>query len=320
METGPLVSVIVPVFNDADTVAAAIDSVLGQAFDDAFETIVVNDGSTDDTAAVLHKFADKIRVLTQANRGLAAARNAGAALARGKYLAFLDADDEWLPHKLAFTVPSLDDEPHAVLAYSDVITVDDTGCVLGQSLIEPALAHAPSRTDLFKRWWPIIPSTVVVRSSAFRRCGGFCEEFRGAAGHEDVDFWLRVRELGDFLFIGHKLARYRVNPAAASMVRYEGNYSLFKRRVSARYGADAAPLLRFMQEGFAAALGYQGLLALRTGDRRGARLAFRRALGYRPWHLRTMLRLLRTYVPPPLATRLSGAGSRQIGKPAPVNR
>ena len=101
------VSAIVPVFNGESTIAAAIDSVLNQNFD-ATEVIVINDGSTDGTALILRSYGSKIRVIEQSNRGVSAARNAGAAIARGEYLAFLDADDEWLPGKLAKAILALD--------------------------------------------------------------------------------------------------------------------------------------------------------------------------------------------------------------------
>ena len=181
------VAVIIPVFNGAATVGAAIRSALEQNFAGDYEVIVVDDGSTDTTAAILASFGARIRIVSQANRGLAAARNAGAAAASGsEYLAFLDADDLWTPDKLALTVAPLDRNRAAVLAYTDVVTVDDHGEVVAQSLIKPRQAHAPSMDELLHEWWPILPSTVAIRRDAFERCGRFCEEFRGAAGHEDV--------------------------------------------------------------------------------------------------------------------------------------
>src|SRR5271163_1734367 len=94
------VSIIIPVFNSATTVSAAIESALCQNFSGEREVIAVNDGSTDSSAAVLSSFYDRIKTVTQANRGLSGARNAGAAAAApSEYLAFLDADDVWLPAK-----------------------------------------------------------------------------------------------------------------------------------------------------------------------------------------------------------------------------
>jgi glycosyltransferase involved in cell wall biosynthesis len=83
---------------------------------DSFEVIVVDCGSTDGTAKTLQRCGSRITVVTQRNRGPADARNAGAAMARGEYLAFLDSDDEWLPQKLSRTVAALDSDPSAVLA------------------------------------------------------------------------------------------------------------------------------------------------------------------------------------------------------------
>ncbi len=313
------VAVIIPVFNGAATVGAAIRSALEQNFAGDYEVIVVDDGSTDTTAAILASFGARIRIVSQANRGLAAARNAGAAAASGsEYLAFLDADDLWTPDKLALTVAPLDRNRAAVLAYTDVVTVDDHGEVVAQSLIEPRQAHAPSMDELLHEWWPILPSTVAIRRDAFERCGRFCEEFRGAAGHEDVDCWLRARELGEFIYVNQPLVRYRVNPDAAQMLKYQSNFTLFARRVRNHYGARGRPLLRAMRRGYVTAFGYRGLVAMRDGDMRTARRAFLGALSYAPLHLKTTLRLARTFLPVSLARALSGSSRprRHDDKPA----
>ena len=108
--TAPRVSTIVPAYNAAATIADAIDSAVAQQFD-SFEIIVVNDGSTDATANVLDGYGDRIRILQQPNCGAVAARNAASRAACGEYLAFLDADDLWLPEKLKLTVEALDRSP-----------------------------------------------------------------------------------------------------------------------------------------------------------------------------------------------------------------
>ena len=118
--TAPRVSIIVPAYNAAATIAGAIDSALAQQFE-GFEVIVVNDGSTDATAHVLDGYGDRIRILQQPNCGSVAARNAAARAAGGEYLAFLDADDLWLPGKLKLTVEALERSPRAVAVFSDHI-------------------------------------------------------------------------------------------------------------------------------------------------------------------------------------------------------
>jgi len=107
----PLVSVVIPAFNAVRFLTGSIPSVLAQTWTD-FELIVVDDGSTDATAACVQAFDDpRIRLVSQTNRGLAGARNGGIREARGTYIAFLDADDLWHPEKLARHVAHLQSQP-----------------------------------------------------------------------------------------------------------------------------------------------------------------------------------------------------------------
>jgi glycosyltransferase involved in cell wall biosynthesis len=303
------VSAIVPVFNGAAMVGDGIRSVLGQRFNGESEIVVVNDGSTDSTLEVLTSFGSQIRVVSQPNRGLAAARNAGAAAASGEFLAFLDADDTWRPDKLATTVACLDASPSAVLAYSDILPVDARG-QSGHSPITPELAHAPSMDELLERWWPILPSTVVMRRDTFVQADGFCEQFRRA--YEDVDMWLRARELGDFEYLAAPLVRYRTSPIADRMERYEGDYAIFRARVLGRYGSTGRQLLRATQDAYIASLGHRGLIAMRAGDTHAARSFFIRALRHKPLHPKTILRLLRTFLPRSIALALGGRSREQV--------
>ena len=140
----PKVSVVIPVYNGARTIGRALESVFGQTFRD-FEIIVVNDGSTDDTASVLAGYGDRIQVVSQSNRGVSAARNAGLRVSVGEYLVFLDDDDEWMP--------------------------DMRGVPLGQD-VRPADAESPTMKELLARPWNVVPSQFVVRRDVFERCGG----------------------------------------------------------------------------------------------------------------------------------------------------
>ena len=296
------VSVIIPVYNGAATLAAAIESALAQDFAD-FEVIVVNDGSTDATAAVIGRYRDRVKVVNRENGGLSAARNSGAAVATGEYLAFLDADDLWLPGRLSATAEALDRNPGAVLVYCDAIQVDEDGRELSPSFVSPALARAPTMADLLERWWPILPSAAMVRRSIYDRLGGFFAPMRS---YEDMDFWLRARELGEFEYVARPLIVYRVTPAAERLVKYEQSYRLFVERVNARYGRAARPLLRAIRHAHATALGTRGLYAMRRGAMAEARRSFLRALRYEPANLRNGLRWARTFLPRPLARALTG--------------
>jgi len=96
----PEISVIIPVFNAAATVAETIESVLRQTFED-YEIIVVDDGSTDRTSQVLGRYQDRIQMVRRPNGGISTARNSGVGVSRGEYLAFLDGDDLWVPDFLS---------------------------------------------------------------------------------------------------------------------------------------------------------------------------------------------------------------------------
>ncbi len=111
MHTKPTFSVIIPVYKGADTISKAIDSVRAQTYP-AFELIVVDDGSTDATAEVVTIYGDPVRYLYQHNTGVSAARNAGATVAKGEWLAFLDADDWYYPDRLWWHAQWIKRDPH----------------------------------------------------------------------------------------------------------------------------------------------------------------------------------------------------------------
>ena len=125
----PLISVVLPTFNRGATLARAIDSVLKQTYTD-FELIVVDDRSTDQTDSILAQYCglDNVRIVSQSQSGCAAARNLGVHVARGRYIAFQDSDDEWLTHKLEKAVSFLTKaDTSAGVFYSDMIRVHPDG-------------------------------------------------------------------------------------------------------------------------------------------------------------------------------------------------
>jgi glycosyltransferase involved in cell wall biosynthesis len=299
------VAVVIPVFNGAKTLARAIDSALGQRFDDEFEVIVVNDGSTDRTAEVLRQYEGRIRVLNQQNRGPAQARNAGVALSNAGYIAFLDADDAFMPDKLARTVPKLADDDAAVLLYHDAVSLNRDGTEIAQSCVPQHQAHAPSMQEMLQRLWPILTSTVVARRDSFEACGGFSEEFK--FGYEDPDLFIRMREYGRFIYVPEPLTYYTlIQERAERMEKYLTSQAVFFRRLRRRHGRAAEELIDHIVHSYTNWLGYQGLLAMRAGDRLQAREYFGRILRRRPTHLKSALRYIRTFLPTPLARALSG--------------
>ena len=306
----PRVDVIIPVYNSAATVAESVESALGQTFTD-FEVIAVDDGSTDTSAEVLSRYGSRIKVLSQTNRGLSAARNAGVRLGTAEYLAFLDADDIWEPELLERTVAVLARLPHSVLAYTDVTVVDSSGRPLNTALVSNSLGRAPQLDDLFVTLWPIMPSAVVMRRGVFDAIGGFSEAFR-ALGYEDVFMWMCARELGEFAYLPEPLVRWRFSafPHPLKEARKERDSArVFEGLVRERWHRSAAPLIRARERAPRSILGYIGLRALAEGDPTTARNAFALAIRFDPWRLRNYLRYLRTFLPEAAARVLSG-GSR----------
>jgi glycosyltransferase involved in cell wall biosynthesis len=130
----PQVSVIIPTFNNAQYIGEALNSVFSQDYD-AYEVIVVDDGSTDDTQQTLKPYLDRIRFIYQSNAGSAAARNTGLTLAQGEFIVFLDADDFLLPGKLKQQVAYLTLKPQLGIVHSGWRIVSETGAII--STVEP---------------------------------------------------------------------------------------------------------------------------------------------------------------------------------------
>jgi glycosyltransferase involved in cell wall biosynthesis len=205
MKPLPLVSVVIPTYNCAPYLPRAVESALGQTFAPV-EVIVVDDGSTDDTAQVLAPYEGRIQYIRQANRKLPGARNTGIRHARGELIAFLDADDWWLPEKLERQVPLLLDNPDVGMVHSDFVFYD-----------EPDGRYRPSNSpghELVGRCRPrlllgnaINVCTAVVRRECFDRAGLFNEGLVG--GLEDYDLWLRVARHYEFAYVPQVLAGYR---------------------------------------------------------------------------------------------------------------
>ena len=204
----PRVSIVIAVYNGAPTIERALASVFAQTYTD-YEVIVVNDGSTDDTGAVLAHLSDRIRLITQGNRGLSAARNAGVRASTGEYVAFLDDDDEWMPEKLARCVPVLEADRDCALVYTLALKVDPQGRPMGADA-RPDGAESPTMNEMLAHPWNVVPSQFVVRRDVFERAGGFHERFITSC--EDLYFLLGAREYGHFRCVPEPLVRKETRP------------------------------------------------------------------------------------------------------------
>ena len=179
-----LVTCIVPVFNCETYLAESIESILAQEHR-PLEIIVVDDGSTDGTPAVIRSFGDRGRGISQANAGPAAARNTGLAAARGAFIAFNDSDDLWTPDKLAVQMALLAEKPELDFCVAHV-----------QNFWVEEMRHEADRYRGHRRAEPIpgwVTPTLLARRAAFERIG----PMRPELGHGDsADWFLRAREAG----------------------------------------------------------------------------------------------------------------------------
>jgi len=202
--SAPLVSVIIPTYNHARFIVPAVQSVLAQTYPHV-EIIVVDDGSTDETAQVLASFAGRMRLVQQANAGVSAARNHGFALAQGEYLTFLDADDLFLPEKLARDVALLEADAVVGVAYCSWLYVAEDGKQVLGELRPQKFGHLLE--DLLLRRFHCVPGAATIRRTALERVGLFDVNCPAAA---DTDLWVRLAYAGyTFACIDEPLFLYR---------------------------------------------------------------------------------------------------------------
>ncbi len=205
----PLVSIVMPCYNAAAHLPNSVGSVLAQSVGD-WELIAVDDGSTDDTLAWLQAQPDvRIRLLTQANQGVSAARNTGLDAARGRYVAFLDADDTWAPNFIEHMLAGLQARPEAVLAYCGWQNVGLPG-ERGAPFVPPDYENPDKAETLFAGCrWPI--HAALVRRDAVLAAHGFDSTLKNA---EDYALWLRVATHAPIVRVPEVLAFYHFHDGA----------------------------------------------------------------------------------------------------------
>lgn len=194
----PLFSVIIPTFNRAALLAAALETVFAQRFKN-FEVIVIDDGSTDDTLAMLRNYGDRLQIVTQENRGPGAARNLGAEAAKGQYLAFLDSDDLWFPWTLdVYASVAIGTPPPTFIAGKPAVFHETNE--LAARVDTPVQAMTfPDYYASGEEWRWYSASSFVIRTDAFRQVGGFAPVWING---EDADLAMRLGTLGRFVQVG----------------------------------------------------------------------------------------------------------------------
>lgn len=246
------VSVVIPTHNRAARLLVAVESVLAQTRP-AAELIVVDDGSTDDTAARLQPYGNRIRYLYQPHAGVSAARNRGAAASRGDWVAFLDSDDRWLPDKLRRQSALHESQPELAISQTGEMWIRNG------TRVNPCRHHTKPSGDIFMpslQRCLVSPSAVMIRRDVFHAGGGFDETLPVC---EDYDLWLRLALRWRFELVpaplvvkigGHAdqlsrrywgMDRFRVRSLARLLAG--GELSGDRRRAAARVLAEKCAIL-----------------------------------------------------------------------------
>ena len=224
MAAGPLVSVVIPVFNGSAYLREAIESALAQTYPNV-EILVVDDGSNDGgaTAAIVRSYGGLIRPLRQENGGVASALNLGIRAMRGEFFSWLSHDDAYLPHKLSSQIAALPRLGGDTVLYADYEIIDGTGKRIGCSR-NGGIPEAMFRRALVTET-PVNGCTVLVPGRCFERAGLFDESLKTT---QDYDLWFRMADCCRFVHQPLVVLKSRVHPAQgtralAAACRAEGN-------------------------------------------------------------------------------------------------
>jgi len=228
--------IIIPAYNAARYLPAAIESVISQTFHN-WRIILVNDGSTDETAAIADKYqkklGDRMLVITQANAGLPAARNAAIRNSSAEFLAVLDSDDVWLPSRLAESLKAFESHPQVGLSYGLITWIDETGNHLHTFAGNRRNSQGKIARYIYLRKVDLPCPTITFRRRCVEEVGLFDETMRST---EDRDMWLRIAFRYEVAFIPKVIAYYRTSANSMSS-NLDGMFNAQRNFIRKHYGA-----------------------------------------------------------------------------------
>jgi glycosyltransferase involved in cell wall biosynthesis len=300
----PLVSVIIPAYNAARYVGAAVESVLAQSYR-PLEVIVVDDGSTDDTGGALGRYGGAVRYVRQPNRGPAAARNLGIRAATGRWLAFLDADDQWLPDKLRIQATCLAANPCVGLVHSDLLLWDEATDRRWQ---EDRARDRYAGSCYAQFFWRngVTPSSVLLRRECLDKVGDFdCRIDKPSV--EDYDLWIRIARHYELAYNPEPLVLYRLhanNGSKKTAVMMEQELYVLEKALRCDTVWEERFGRRAVADRLFALLFGVGYFHFDAGDYDSARGHLARALRLRPGDAYTRLLWLATFLPHPVVRSL----------------
>lgn len=213
----PRLSVVIPTYNRSEFLTAAVESVLAQE-EVAVEVIVVDDGSTDDTRAVVEnsaaRWGERVRYLWQENAERSVARNHGLRHARGEFVAFLDSDDLWRPRHARLCLERLEAHPHAVAVYTECGQITEAGEPIRDFVKRRQPAAGTFRRDLCLKRLILHPTEIVIRRELLVRWMGEAVFDPAIPGAEDWLLWIQLAGRGEFLYIPEATVWMRLHPGS----------------------------------------------------------------------------------------------------------
>lgn len=309
----PKVSVIIPLYNGEKFIRSAVESVLNQTYSN-FELIVIDDGSTDRSRDIVSDLKGSLTYIYQENSGVAVARNHGFLHAKGEFIAFLDQDDRWYPHKLETQAAILDRHASTGIVYSNVDVIDESGLVTKTRSLDD---RPPTG---FQRLFPEFPhphpfpSTILVRREIFARSGMFDPAFKRNC-HEDTELWFRIAKnnLGRFHFHPESLAQRRHHSLQGGRDprAREDNWIICLTKLLALYRGDSKKLHK-LKRMLSSAYRRQGMALLETGAGEKGRAYLRQSIKYDPWNLKNLRSYARILSLPPSVGRSPANDSKNL--------
>jgi len=297
----PQFSVIMPCFNHAKFVAESMEGVLQQSIGD-LELIVIDDCSTDASREVIEKFVlsdSRVRAIYHGtNLGASRSRNDGIRAAHSQYLAFCDADDVWMPTKLASQLELLEKHPMHEVAYSDAKIIDEYGKETGERFNDRFPVPGNGSGRLFEELCTrnfVNMQTVIVRRECLEDSGYFDERIKWV---EDWWFWVKISYKHSFVYTAESLAKYRVHQQSTGRVQRKG-YKANRMKVFHRTLRNYPEIPSELK----AKIYYHiGVALAGLAKRKSARRCFIRSLQLRHLNLRAFLRLLLLTMESPIAS------------------
>jgi glycosyltransferase involved in cell wall biosynthesis len=238
----PKVDVIIPAYNAAKFLPAAIESVIAQTFTD-WRILLVDDGSTDNTAEVvspfIHQLGPKLKYIKQANSGVSAARNEAIRNSSAEFLALLDADDIWLPHRLSESLRCFENRPQVGLAYGFNARINSEGRVIDTFARRQKHGEGKIAPYIYRLQVDLPTLTITFRKRCIDEAGLFDETMQAT---EDRDLWFRIASRYEVALVPQVIAHYRLSPSSAT-TNPERMLRSQLRFIQKNYGAEGCGIL-----------------------------------------------------------------------------